>query len=98
MDDMFGGERYWQDGPDDDGDAEVAALWNGQLPMDRVLQTLQEEITKRAEWQARAAAAERRISELEAQLAKVDDEREDARHRAIINDVFGDDAKWGRDE
>jgi DNA repair exonuclease SbcCD ATPase subunit len=64
MDDMFGGERYWQDGPDDDGDAEVAALWDGQLQMDRVLQTLQNEIESRK-------AAEKRVAELSAMVIKV---------------------------
>lgn len=46
----------------DDYDDEVDALWNGQLPMDRVLQTLQNEIESRK-------AAEKRVTELESQLA-----------------------------
>lgn len=45
---------YW-----DDYDDEVDALWNGRLPMDRVLQTLQEEIEGRK-------TAEARVAELEA--------------------------------
>ena len=54
---------------DDDGDAEVDALWNGQLPMDRVLQTLKKENEGHIAAIARAEAAERRVAELEAQLA-----------------------------
>ena len=80
---MLGGEQF-----DDYGDQEVAALWDGQLPMDRVLQTLQEEITKRADWQARAEAAEAEIdgmleqeSFLEAQLAHMQQDLDALRER-----------------
>ena len=49
---------HWYDEDDD----EVEALWTGRLSMDRVLQTLRDEITSRL-------AAEKRVQELEAQLA-----------------------------
>lgn len=41
----------------DDDEDEVADLWNGRLPMDRVLQTLQSEIEERQQTQAQLAAA-----------------------------------------
>jgi DNA repair exonuclease SbcCD ATPase subunit len=54
---------------DDDGDAEVDALWNGQLPMDRVLQTLKKENEGHIAAIARAEAAERELAEAEARAA-----------------------------
>lgn len=53
----------------DDDEDEVADLWNGRLPMDRVLQTLQSEIEERQQTQAQLAAAVARAEAAEAEVA-----------------------------
>lgn len=69
---------YFDDDPT--GDDEVTALWDGRLPMDRVLETLQREIEQHKESERQRAQLFERLSngsaELDAlreRIAKFDD-------------------------